>query len=152
MHKTWTEKEKNVVYAFPDDAEAHFRDIQQKIAKFRTFPMAIHPDGYPGPWLENIFINDYFNHSLHTYHGLIPIFAAWLDTQIQPRQNFEALHAILKGVLRPNVLYFTISWGDEGLMYIQNDLKNIFVFSSGGYGHVACPEIKGNRLIYCHSS
>ena len=129
-------------FQFPDDAEAHFKDILDKTARFRSMPIHSYAN-YDGPWLENIFVANYSAIDLSHFHGFIPIFAQWIDTQILRGRHFDNLLHTLNSVLRPNVLYLAISQGDVGLGKIGMSHPNIFVLSAGGFGHVVAPLIRG---------
>lgn len=45
------------------------------------------------------------------YGGLIPIFVQWIDNQILRGKYFDYIHAEMNSILRPNVLYVTVSQG-----------------------------------------
>jgi hypothetical protein len=135
-------KDKDVKYAFPDDAEAHFELIKNKTSPYRTAPVHEYA-GYEGPWLENIFISEFMHRPLYTYNGLIPLFIQWIDNQILRGRYFDYIFYELKEILRPNVLYIAISQGDVGLGKIAFANPNILVMSAGGFGHIPLPLVKG---------
>lgn len=135
-------------FQFPDDAEAHFKDIFDKTAIFRK--QRVHDyGGYGGPWVENIFIANYSSLPLSHFHGFIPIFIQWVDVQIHnywinPDKLLDDVLEALDSVLRKNVLYLAISQSDIGLgKSISSTHPNILVLSAGGFGHVPIPLIKG---------
>jgi hypothetical protein len=135
-------KDKNVKWAFPDDAEEHYELIKNKTSPYRTAPVHEYA-GYEGPWIENIFITEYMHRPLHSFSGLIPIFVQWIDNQILRGRYFDYIFYELKDLLRPNVLYLAVSQGDVGLGKIAFANPNILVLSAGGFGHVPLPLIKG---------
>jgi hypothetical protein len=104
--------------------------------------------GYNGPWIENVFIKHFADKPLSYFNGLIPIFIQWIDNQLLPEGYGEKyLRFIgneLKRLLRPDVIYFTVSQGDIGLTFIGPENPNLLVMSAGGYGHVPFPLIKGS--------
>ncbi len=139
LQHTWTAEKKLTKMEFPADAEAHFQHIKDVTEAYRYPPMYVHPDGYKGPWSENIFISNYFNKSLHFFNGFIPLFIPWADSGA----SIKYIDAELSAVLRPSVIYFAISWVDEGLAFIGDHYQNIFTISDAGYGHVIGANIKG---------
>jgi hypothetical protein len=129
-------------FAFPDDAQEHFEEIYKRTAGHRNGPVHEYAS-YEGPWIENQFISKYHNRSLHTFGGLIPIFVQWIDFQILRGRHFDHIYNELTDILRPNVLYVTITQGDVGLGKIGMRHPNILALSAGGFGHVPLPLIKG---------
>ena len=95
-------------FHLPRDAESHFKDIFEKTAKFRNVPVHGY-FGYSGPWIENHFIAKYSKHQLSFFRGFIPIFVQWVDTQLAGEDKLDELSRILDQVLRPDVIYLTIS-------------------------------------------
>jgi hypothetical protein len=143
-------------FHYPDDAEAHYQDLLNKTAKYRGHPTH-YTKGFDGPWIENLWIENFLNKPLSYFSGLIPIFVQHVDIHVHSfmrmptinngwyRQLFASLAEDLKTLLRPNVLYIAVSQDDEG--FSHNDLfktrPNILVMSAGGYGHVPIPLVKG---------
>jgi len=142
---TWMMQGRNIrEWHFPDDAEHHFEEVKNRTARFRTAPVHEYAN-FEGPWIENIWIRDFMNRPLADFHGFIPLFIQWIDTQILRRGHFDAIHNELNQLLRPNVLYLAVSQGDVGLGKIGTAHPNILVLASGGYGHVPLPLIRGER-------
>jgi hypothetical protein len=48
----------------------------------------------------------------------------------------------MREILRPDVMYFTVSQSDKGLEKVQLNHPNILCISAGGYGHIPIPLIK----------
>ncbi len=147
---SWMYENKNhSQFLFPDDAEDHFLEIKRKTEEQRN--AAVHKyAGYAGPWIENRFIHKYFNRSLHSFNGLIPLFVQWIDYQILSDPRFDTTFKDhITSILRPNVLYLAISQGDVGLGKIAKANPNILVLSAGGFGHVPLPLIKGEIFPVC---
>jgi hypothetical protein len=143
VNQSWMYENKDVSkFAFPDDAQEHFEEIYKRTAGHRNGPVHEYAN-YEGPWIENQFISKYHNRSLHTFGGLIPIFVQWIDFQILRGRHFDHIYNELTGILRPNVLYVTISQGDVGLGKIGMRHPNILALSAGGFGHIPLPLIKG---------
>lgn len=129
-------------WKFPDDAEAHYQDLLEKTARFRTAHVHSYA-AYDGPWIENIFISTYMDKPLTYFQGFIPLFLQWIDTQISGNRHFEAIHNELNKLLRPNVLYLAVSQGDVGLGKIGAAHPNLMALAAGGFGHVVIPLIRG---------
>ena len=67
----------------------------------------------------------------------------------QPNKNssvpeYRNLHYEISALLRPDVLYVTVSQDDQGLHRLVQLRPNILVFSAGGSGHIAIPLVKGH--------
>ncbi len=135
----WNDSDKAVSYEFPYDAETHYAQILAATENFRGNLMHTHPDGFQGPWIDNLFISKYLHKPLHFFNGFVPLFIEWNDYP-----NGGQIVKVLNKLLRPNVLYLTICPGDIGLLRLMgaNEHKNIFVMSPGGHGHVILPLIK----------
>lgn len=136
-------------FSFPKDAERHFAQIKNLTTNFTRGAYHTYA-GYSGPWIENEFIHKYYNHSLHSFRGLIPLFIQWIDNYVLHRHQYEQLQGILRKMLRPNVLYFTVVQSAEGLGRFGPSHPNILIFSSGGFGHVPIPLIKGELPVAPH--
>ncbi len=143
IESAWMLADKNEKrdWAFPTDAEEHYRDLLAKTEKFRTAPVHEYAH-YEGPWIENIFIQQFMSKPLSYFNGFIPLFIQWIDTQILRGRHFDHIHDELKNSLRPNVLYLAISQGDVGLGYIGSSFPNILTLAAGGFGHVVIPLIR----------
>lgn len=86
-----------------------------------------------------------------TFSGFIPLFIQWTDLGAvsEWKDDLEAISTVLAKVLRPDVLYVTVSQHDQGLTAngMANIPPNILVFSGGGVGHVPIPLLKGTEAI-----
>lgn len=129
-------------WVFPSDAEHHFEELKNKTDQFRHAPWQKYAD-YEGPWIENIFIEQFLDRPLSYFNGFIPIFIQWIDVQLLGGRHFDNIKNQLSAILRPNVLYLAISQGDIGLGKIGTANPNILVLSAGGYGHVPLPLVRG---------
>lgn len=112
--------------------------------------------GYWGPWIENWWIKNFSQRwfqrangtKLHDIFGpFIPIFVPWVDLAVRQKAYPKGMVDMLKSKMRPNVLYITVSQHDLGVFKGAKgsnfpQLHNLFVLSSGGYGHVALPLLK----------
>jgi hypothetical protein len=106
---SWMLHDKNESnYRFPEDAEAHYLQLLEKTAPYRSMPVHSYAN-YDGPWVENWFILKYSKKPLSYFRGFVPIFVQWIDTQILRGRHFDNLLATLSGVLRPNVVYIAVS-------------------------------------------
>jgi hypothetical protein len=127
-------------YVFPLDAKSHLDELNAVVQPYR----GIRPHsyaGYSGPWIENIWIQRYSTASIETFGGIIPLFVNWVDSQLEGK--LDQIIKDLEKVLRPNVLYITVSQSDEGIHNFQYLHPNVLVLSAGGFGHVPIPLIKG---------
>jgi hypothetical protein len=131
-------------FVFPADAEAHFKEIHDAIKVFRGNPIHQYA-GYPGPWIENIWISHFEQKPLAFFRGLIPIFMNWIDTEIGA--ELPKVIQALKPVLRKDCIYITVTQGDAGLHQAAALFPNILALSAGGFGHIALPLIKGEQPL-----
>jgi hypothetical protein len=150
---------------YPDDADEHWNEIRKAMAPWAQHSMhTMHTAvGYGGPWIENHWIAHFetlfdkeSNNSatcLSDHFGpFIPLFLPWVDHWVNGGMRYpkEFLHA-LRSVLRPNVLYVTVSQnavgitGDDELK--MESIPNILVLSAGGYGHVPIPLLKQQEML-----
>lgn len=129
---------------------------------YHCAPKAVRKGRYCGPWIENHWIDYFnataFNSSLHlseTFGPYIPLLVPWVDIWFLggsrpkfPRGFVERLES----VLRPDVMYITVSQNDDGLA--QKDglpkLENVLVLSAGGIGHVPIPLLKQEEPLLEH--
>jgi len=132
-------------WKLPDDAEQHFAELKNLTAVFRQYPVHAYA-GYKGPWLENIFIEQFFDKPLSYFNGFIPLFIQWVDAVVldgEKGQNVDSIHKLLGTHLRSDVIYLAISQNDAGLGKIGIAHPNMLVLSAGGFGHVPLPLVKG---------
>ena len=129
----------------PSDSLAHFRSLLNATAKYRSCPRHAYA-AYNGPWIENHWISKFCcNKTLSEFGGMVPIFVQWVDCFVSAK--YEASYTNVKmiaeisALLRPDVIYVTVSQGDSGIGCIsaKQCLPNVLVLSSGGYGHVPIP-------------
>lgn len=130
-------------FSFPNDAEEHFQAVKKALERFHHSAHMHTYRHYSGPWIENIFITHFKHIALSDTHGIIPLFIPWVDNQRTGSKLWDDIFSTLKSVLRPNVIYLTVSQGDIGLANIAEYFPNILVLSGGGFGHVPIPLIKG---------
>ena len=142
LTSTWMLADQNSSFSFPEDAEEHYPDIWKATAPFRSQHFHYYA-GYHGPWIENYFISHFSGRSLSSFGGLIPLFLQWVDIQVSHLNTFHSIRTVLKQILRPNVIYFTVSQSDIGLEEMSLDHPNLLVLSAGGFGHIPIPLIKG---------
>lgn len=143
-------------FDYPEDAEAHYQELLNKTAKFRGHPTH-YTTGFDGPWIENLWIENFISKPLSYFRGLIPIFVQFVDIHVHSfmrmgsinNRAYLALHQelyeTLKTLLRPNVLYIAISQDDEGITFgeLFKTRPNILTLSAGGMGHIPIPLVKG---------
>ena len=107
--------------------------------------------GYAGPWIENVFIAmaERANFSVfHLFYPLVPLFVQSVDACLLDNLTpNDALHELFRNGLRRDVMYVIILQADAGLCFLpsQEDCsaRNVLALSSGGWGNVALPLIKG---------
>lgn len=153
----------NLTLAYPTDAEQHFNEIHIAMSQWAQHPAhKIHcVRGYAGPWIENYWAR----HFLELYHSLpldrclsdifgpyIPILIPFVDIWFPKRGYPEEFISTLQKVLRPNVLYITVSQNDDGLpaknpIMAMENFPNLLVLSAGGYGHVPIPLLKQSEAL-----
>lgn len=126
----------------------HFLEILEATRPFRN-TKEISYAGYNGPWIERVWVDTFCcNRSLDDFGGMVPLFIQWTDMSSSTRdawyetEDFKAFFALL----RPDVLYVTVSQNDNGINNINErafpvpELTwNIFVMSAGGFGHMPIP-------------
>lgn len=144
-------------FRYPQDAEAHYKELLQKTAKYRKHNMHS-VSSYRGPWIENVWISEFMGKPLSYFNGMIPLFVQWVDIHAHiflGRENrplystlYEELHSEFYQYLREDVIYVTVSQDDEGIdrsghTGLFTKRPNILTLSAGGYGHIPLPLIKG---------
>jgi hypothetical protein len=143
-------------FKFPDDAEAHYQDLLNRTAKYRGHPTH-YTKGFDGPWIENLWIENFTSKPLSYFGGLIPIFVQFVDIHVHSfmrmgpinnaayKQLYHELGVDLKALLRPNVLYMAVSQDDESITFedLFKTHPNILTLSAGGFGHIPIPLVKG---------
>jgi hypothetical protein len=131
----------NFSYPWPyEEAEKHYQEILRVTEKYRHTPMHSYAE-YSGPWIENHFITAFIDKPLSYFNGLIPLFVQWIDNHLL--NKLKEIEAELNKILRKDIIYFAVSQGDNGLELITYGFPNLLIFSSGGFGHVILPLIKG---------
>ncbi len=131
------------------DLEAHYRQLLKATKPFRD-TKEISYAGYSGPWIERHWINHFCcNRSvMRDFGGLVPLFVQWTDMSSHTGDGWYHSIAFKRffSMLRPNVLYVTVSQNDNGINNIRShkfplptETWNIFVISAGGYGHMPIP-------------
>jgi hypothetical protein len=142
-------------WRFPIDAQMHYKELLSRTKSMRNVPFH-KASGYDGPWIENHYIKHFINKPLSYFNGLIPLFIQWTDIHFLVISNnhknnsssinnqYNELKSIIKEILRPDVLYLLVVQDDQGITKeVQNENPNILTLSSGGYGHIPLPLIKG---------
>jgi len=113
-------------WAYPADAEAHYKDLLVQTRRFRDgIPVHEGPAGYRGPWVENIFYSRFGGRDLASFNGFIPLFLSWTDIHVyqfeedaKKNKSVPTKEDAMKQVtalLRPDVVYLTVSQDDQGL-------------------------------------
>jgi hypothetical protein len=145
------------------ELQAHYVEVTEATARFRGLDVAVFPDSvamgaYRGPWIENEWISRFCcSRPLADFGGvLVPLFVQWYDLQMSNSSetgyawDYPAeLLTTLRNVLRRDVLYVTVSMDDCGVdgCFTLNGwdvgaLRNVFVLSAGGFGHIPVPLLK----------
>jgi hypothetical protein len=130
-----------VPVSFPDDVEGHYYDLLERTAVFRNQPYHFY-GGYEGPWIENHFIDKFIDKPLSYFNGLVPLFVQWVDVMVAGG-DWDKIVRLMREILRPDVLYFTVCQSDEGLKEVAFQHPNILTISAGGFGHIPIPLVKG---------
>lgn len=110
-----------------------------------------------GPWIENLFIDDFIKRPFTYFNGIIPLFVQWSDYHlhykhiINPETHLkyteEEIFRNISSVLRNNVMYMVVSQANYGIEFLMEKHPNVLIFSAGGVGNVPIPLIKG-ELAY----
>ena len=102
--------------------------------------------GYRGPWEENHFIKQFSARRPAVFEPLIPLFVPWMDILEGPKgreKGYNKIWQALKRIIRKEWVYLAVVQSDFGLGKLTTKFSNIIVLSSGGYGHVPIPLLKG---------
>ena len=152
---------------YPDDAEAPFFEIHRAMFAWAQPPGHRPHDGpgNSGPWIENVWISQFWraytgrdardaaNATLRPpplaaiFGPFVPLLLTWVDTWLAAQSRYPpAFLPALRGLLRPDVPYVTVSQNDEGITgkgeLPMAEFPNFLVPSAGGYGHVPVPLLK----------
>jgi hypothetical protein len=107
--------------------------------------------GWRGPWIENEWISRYACRDYAIFYPLVPIFVQATDACVL-RQLMPGVEVALRDLvrsLRRDVIYVMVSQHDEGLCFLPPEedceARNVILLSSGGWGNVALPLIKGDE-------
>lgn len=123
--------------------------------------------GFGGPWVENHWIKEFCcDKPLEEFGGLVPVFVQWVDLFVASANadgkqpvgfgTYAETFARITKLLRPDVLYVTVSQCDNGIYpeFLARNVKspkdvphhltpaavsNLLVLSAGGFGHVPIP-------------
>ena len=113
-------------WVYPSDAVEHYKMLLDRTRKFRDgIPYHEGPSGFLGPWIENIFNHHFIDRDLASFNGFIPLFVSWTDIHVHHMEDEhkrnktiptkeETMKQMIE-LLRPDVLYFTVSQDDQGL-------------------------------------
>lgn len=159
----------NVTFAYPNDAREHMLEIHHAMKNWTSqfdyhCAPATRKGRYCGPWIENYWmdhfsdkVNDKVNNNNNTclsdtFGPYIPLLIPWVDIWYQGRFRPKfppKFIKLLKSLLRPDVLYITVSQNDEGLARHHGfpQLDNLLVLSAGGEGHVPIPMLKQEESL-----
>lgn len=141
--------------AFPDDAQEHYKELWEATKVYRTgFGPHSVPAGYSGPWLENRWIERFVDKPLSSFGGFIPLFLQWTDIHVLSftdcpnpggldRNTQKTIHETIMKMLRPSVLYVTVTQDDQGLFQMTWKAPNVISLSQGGYGSIPIPLLQG---------
>ena len=129
-------------FIFPKDAEDHYNKINQIAHRYRGIPYHEYSN-YSGPWIENIWIENFSHRPLSSFHRMIPLFFNWVDAFL--KNKLPEITGFLNNILRPDVLYVTVSQSAEGLGEFSLLHPNLLVLSAGGFGHIPLPLVKGKE-------
>ena len=125
-------------------------------------------DHYCGPWMENYWIEHFLStwekrgpamdskkRLADVFGPFIPIFMPYNELLWADELEYDNMVLTLRKSIRPHVAYITVVLRDRGLVSIQGkrenreamkrimeNIPNVMVLSSGGYGHVPIPLLK----------
>lgn len=128
-----------------DVAEAHFHGLSRSLSRWTSGngSVPIHKAaGYGGPWIENVWV-DTFSKAwddrapgtpLSSLFGpFVPLLVPWTDLWVHGENGYPPeLLATLRGALRPDMAYITVSQNAQGLagnceLSMLHDLPNVLV-------------------------
>ena len=110
--------------------------------------------GYRGQWIEEVWIETFIDETYETFYPLVPLFIE--VTNFCVAGDVAGLVDLFLNGLRRDVLYLVVIQHDESLCFFNQSwvrenakcgLRNVLILSSGGYGNVALPLIKGGLKI-----
>eukprot|EP00669_Euglena_mutabilis_P011580 TRINITY_DN6202_c0_g1_i1.p1 TRINITY_DN6202_c0_g1~~TRINITY_DN6202_c0_g1_i1.p1 ORF type:complete len:322 (+),score=78.01 TRINITY_DN6202_c0_g1_i1:637-1602(+) len=78
------------------------------------------------------------------FRPIIPLFINWQD-YMQQHDKSADLWETLELIIDPRFPYITVNQHDCGNDRLTNSYPNVIVLSSGGYGHIALPLVRGER-------
>jgi len=154
---------------YPEDAEEHMEEIRRAMLPFQVEP--VYGNTSRGPFhAENLWMRLYLrwqdakaarSANLSDVFGpYVPIFTGWVDpwfSRAEGKGRFrypKGFLPALRGVLRRDVPYITVSQSDAGITgeavnpeevqgIRMEEYPNLLVLSAGGYGQVPLPLWKG---------
>ena len=129
----------------PKQLQRHYKNVLNKTAIFRN---ARHHQyfNHTGGFLEEKWIESFIDTPLEEFNGFVPLFIDWTNMAVRIRYP-ENLKTVLASVLRDDVMYVTVSQHAKGIALGKyragwdRTPPNIFIFSSGGNGHVPVPHL-----------
>ena len=144
--------------------ERHYAEVLNRTRPFRGHKVH-HVHGWGGPWIENAWIDIFCcDVRVHAFGRFVPLFIQWVDLFVIAGKGkaYPAslrLRETLDKLLRPDVLYVTVSQNADGIGlapgqsggWAAERWPNLLVFSAGGVGHVPIPLIKG-ELAWSNAS
>jgi len=100
--------------------------------------------GWGGPWIDDLFISNLSQMPASFFRPIIPLFINWQD-YMQQHDKSADLWETLELIIDPRFPYITVNQHDCGNDRLTNSYPNVIVLSSGGYGHIALPLVRGER-------
>ena len=156
-----------------DQWRAHAREVLEGTKPLRS--ISVHEFGYFGPWIENHFISEWapggapgvydLDKIERAFYPLVPLLVQWTDGHFGRDVISKQLEDLLNYMkapdgsappggsspLRSDVMYVTITQHDYGApakALTCEKYRNVLVLSSGGWGSVGLPLIKGEWHIH----
>lgn len=108
-------------YVYP---HSYIREKLTHVPRNEPREIPVHSyNGFPGPWIENLFISRYIDKPLSYFRGMIPIFVQFVDVHIVDRLNkshaniprYKQVVSTLLDVIRDDCIYVTVSQDDQGI-------------------------------------
>lgn len=138
-------------FNYPRDAEEHFDELKRVSSQFRGLEPHTGQGYYREKWIENYFIDSFLAFPLSNFSGLFPLFVQWTDYDKRehdrdPRMTGRQRASLFKeltDILRPDVMYVTVSQANKGLEAVKRSHPNVLVINAGGEGNIPIPLIKG---------
>ncbi|OHT05147.1 hypothetical protein TRFO_27280 [Tritrichomonas foetus] len=129
-----------IVESTIEEREKHFHELHRKINTVVPYinETSCYID-YCGPWLEDVWLDNFSRLPFNSFGFFIPLFVPWLNLwHFRHGKYRKIVHRVLS-LLSEKYIYITLTQNDNGIEGSDNGVTipgNLFVISAGGKGHV----------------